>query len=294
MDDIGFNGNMSKKQVGSVCNGCPYLKINRNKAFPYTCEKDRKFNSLFHQKQLRTTTAYDISTGMTCWAREEGEKEDAQKEQERQKQHEIKQREQRERAKVEEKKQRERQKQQREPKQEQQERLRIQEPEQRKQQEQEELHKNLKQQDEKHIQKFSQAADIVSTVFLYTKKSKIIAYLLCITFGLVGAPHTYLAKVAKKPYKQDTIQMLMGLPFVIGLIITIIGFRKSLNAENGFLWLDLLWSGRGINFIKFFINDNGFRLMCIGITINIIFWMIDFFTLGKQVDRWNVKYASND
>ena len=118
-------------------------------------------------------------------------------------------------------------------------------------------------------------------------------YFLCIAFGWGGAHQSYLTQISKKPLKHDNLHVLRDSPFVVGWIAMIIGFNKSFNEENGFFhWLDLIFERKSADFFYFLKSFEGFKFIFIGLAIIIVFWIIDLFILGKQVDRWNAKHAS--
>ena len=127
-----------------------------------------------------------------------------------------------------------------------------------------------------------------------TKKSKIIAYFLAVTFGYVGGHQVYLTQISKKPYKQDNFHALRSSPFLIGWIALIVGGKISLDEENGFIdWLDLITTGESANFFTYCKDFGGFSLIFLGLASILVFLIFDLLTLGKQVDRWNSKHASN-
>ena len=86
------------------------------------------------------------------------------------------------------------------------------------------------------------------------------------------AHHNYLSfdkMFSKKNKIIDKMQFLRCLPTCFGTIIAIVGFYQWLNFEKN-LYLTFIGAG-----------------------INILYWVYDLITLGKQVDRWNEKHYSD-
>ena len=109
-------------------------------------------------------------------------------------------------------------------------------------------------------------------LFFPNKRSKVKAYLYCILFGLIfGAHQNYISGKRRKNMfgKMEYGIPLKAIPYLVGLMMAIVGY---------FLWRS---------------DEKGPMFFIIGICINAIYWIFDLITLGKQVDKWNAKHASD-